>query len=265
MALAGLIILAGILLVLALGDLIAPYAGGIRADAAARLEGPGPGHPFGTDEYGRDLFTRVIHGGRISLALGITATALAMGIALVLGATAGYFGGAIDTLITGIVDTLLCIPPVLFSLAILTALGPGFGNLLVALVVSHVPGFTRLVRSVVLTIAENDYLDAARAFGSGGLQIIRRHVIPNALGPLIVQATLSVARIILIAAGLSFIGLGVRPPAPEWGAMLAEARVFLRRAPHLMIFPAAALALSSLSLNLLGDGLRDALDIRFEA
>jgi peptide/nickel transport system permease protein len=252
------------LFVLIFADIIAPYEKGILLSPADRLTPPGSEYPFGTDEYGRDLFTRIIHGGRLSLSLGFAASAAAMGIAVFFGAAAGFFRGIIDEIITRIMDALLCIPSILLSLAIAAALGPGFGNLLIAMVISHVPGFTRFVRSVVLTIVVNDYIEAARASGTGGLGIIRRHILRNALGLIIVQATLASARIVLIAAGLSFIGLGVRPPAPEWGAMLSEARLFLRRSPYLTLFPAAALVLTSLSLNLLGDGLRDALDVRFE-
>jgi peptide/nickel transport system permease protein len=263
-AAAALAVLAAVILLLLLADLIAPLEKGIALNPAARLAPPGREHLFGADEYGRDVFTRVIHGGRLSFSLGFAASAAAMLIALIPGCAAGFFGGIADEIITRIMDAFLCIPSILLSLAAAAALGPGFGNLLIAMVISHVPGFTRFVRSLTLTIVVNDYIEAARASGASAPVIISRHILRNALGPVIVQVTLSSARIILIAAGLSFIGLGVRPPAPEWGAMLSEARLFLRRAPHLTVFPSAALVLTSLSLNLLGDGLRDALDTRFE-
>jgi peptide/nickel transport system permease protein len=187
-----------------------------------------------------------------------------MGFAFLFGAAAGYFGGLLDEIIMRIMDTILCIPYILLCLAIVAALGPGLLNLKIALVVSYIPNFTRLVRSVTLSIVKNDYIEAARACGIGDLKIIFRHVLRNALGPMAVQAAMAVSGMILLAAGLSFIGLGVRPPAPEWGAMLSEAREFLRRAPHLMVFPGTAILLTALSLNLLGDGLRDALDVRLD-
>jgi peptide/nickel transport system permease protein len=263
-AVAALFVLVVMLLILIFADIIAPYGKGILLRADARLTPPGDAFPFGADEYGRDVFTRVIHGGRLSLSLGFSASLIAMAIALILGSVAGYFRGLPDEIITRVMDAFLCIPSILLSLTVAAALGPGFGNLLIAMVISHVPGFTRFVRSLVLTIVVNDYIEAARAAGTRGMKIIFRHILRNALGPVVVQTTLASARIILIAAGLSFIGLGIRPPAPEWGAMLSEARLFLRRSPHLTLFPGAALVLTSLSLNLLGDGLRDALDVRFD-
>jgi peptide/nickel transport system permease protein len=252
------------LFVLIFADFIAPYEKGIALSPADRLSPPKSGHLFGTDEYGRDVFTRVIHGCRFSLSLGFAGSVIAMVIALIFGSLAGFFRGITDEIITRVMDAFLCVPSMLLSLAIAAALGPGFGNLLIAMVISHVPGFTRFVRSVVLTVAANDYIEAAGASGTGYVGILSRHILRNVMGPVIVQTTLASARIILIAAGLSFIGLGIRPPAPEWGAMLSEARLFLRRSPHLTVFPAAALVLTSLSLNLLGDGLRDALDVSFE-
>jgi peptide/nickel transport system permease protein len=263
-ALAGLFIVSVFLITAILADLISPYAGGIEMNDAVRLQAPGPAHPFGTDNYGRDVFTRVIHGGRFTLSLGIAAAALSLFFAFVLGSLAGYFGGRIDGFIMRIMDTILCVPGILLSLAVVAALGPGARNLLIAVAVSYVPHFTRLIRSVVLTIVKNDYIEAARASGTGPVGIVCRHVIRNALGPIIVETAMAIAAIILFSAGLSFIGLGVQPPAPEWGAMLSDAREFLRRAPHLMIFPGAAIVLSSLSFNLLGDGLRDVLDPRIE-
>jgi peptide/nickel transport system permease protein len=263
-AMAALAVFTMMLAILILADRIAPYEKGILLNPASRFAPPGEEHLFGADEYGRDVFTRVIHGGRLSLSLGFIASTVAMLFALIPGCAAGLFGGIVDEIITRIMDAFLCIPSILLSLVVAAALGSGFGNLLIALVISHIPGFTRFVRSLTLTIVVNDYIEAARASGTSGLGIIIRHILPNALGPILVQTAFVSARIILIAAGLSFIGLGVRPPAPEWGAMLSEARIFLRRAPHLMFFPSAALVLTSLSLNLLGDGLRDALDVRFE-
>jgi peptide/nickel transport system permease protein len=239
---------------------ISPLENGIRQDPGIRLRGPGREHIFGTDDYGRDLFTRIIHGGRVSLFLGFGAAALSMAIAFVFGSIAGYAGGLIDEIIMRIMDAVLSIPYMLLALAIVAALGPGTGNLFIAIVVSYVPSFTRIIRSVVLTITENDYITAARVNGLGDIAIIHRHIFRNAVGPVIVQAALSVTGMMLLTVGLSFIGLGVNPPVPEWGAMLSSSREFLRRAPHLMFFPAAAIVVTALSLNLVADGIRDALE-----
>jgi peptide/nickel transport system permease protein len=263
-AMAGLVVLSVFVAAALCADFISPYSEGIRQNSAERLSWPSAAHPFGTVNFGRDVFTRILHGARFSIALGLSTITLAMSIALVLGSLAGYFGGRLDEIIMRIMDTVMCIPSILLSLAIVTVLGPGLLNLMLAIAVGSVPGFTRLIRSVVLTITESDYIEAAKAAGSGHAKIIFTHVIRNALGPLIVYATTSIAGIILMAAGFSFIGLGVRPPAPEWGAMLSDARENLRRAPYLMFFPGVSILLTALSFNLLGDGLRDALDPRLK-
>ncbi|MDR2247249.1 MAG: ABC transporter permease [Treponema sp.] len=241
-------------------DVISPSENGIRQDPGIRLQGPDREHIFGADDYGRDLFTRIIHGGKISLLLGFGAAALSMAIAFVFGSIAGYAGGLVDEIIMRIMDAVLSIPYMLLALAIVAALGPGTGNLFIAIVVSYIPNFTRIIRSIVLTITENDYIIAARVNGLGDIAIIHRHIFRNAVGPVIVQAALSVTGMMLLTVGLSFIGLGVNPPAPEWGAMLSSSREFLRRAPHLMFFPAAAIVVTALSLNLVADGIRDALE-----
>ncbi|MDR1965602.1 MAG: ABC transporter permease [Synergistaceae bacterium] len=256
----GLIVIVILVVVAIFADMISPYERGIRQNSKARLQPPCAEHIFGTDHFGRDVFTRVIHGARISLFIGTATTFISMFVALVLGSVAGFYGGIVDEAIMRAIDTVMCIPGMLLSLAVVAALGQGLGNLMVAIAVSSVPGFTRLIRSVVISIAETDFIEAARASGTSEFMIIIRHVLPNSMGPLIVQSTMSIARMILFAAGFSFIGLGVQPPAPEWGAMLADAREFLRRAPYLMFFPGTSILLASLSFNLLGDGLRDALD-----
>jgi peptide/nickel transport system permease protein len=259
-AAAAFAVLAVIVFFVLFAGIIAPYENGIRQDSRLRLQGPSREHLFGTDDYGRDVFSRVIHGGRTSLLLGLGATALSMTIAFVFGSIAGYFGGLIDEVIMRIMDAILSIPYMLLALAIVAALGPGIENLFIAIVVSYIPNFTRIIRSIVLTIVENDYIAAARVNGLGNTAIIYRHVLRNALGPVIVHAALSVTGMILLAVGLSFIGLGVNPPVPEWGAMLSASREYLRRAPHLMFFPAAAIVVTALSLNLVADGIRDAVE-----
>jgi peptide/nickel transport system permease protein len=183
-----------------------------------------------------------------------------MAIAFVFGSIAGYAGGPADEIIMRVMDAVLSVPYMLLALAITAALGPGTGNLFIAIVVSYIPNFTRIIRSIVLTITQNDYITAARVNGLGDIAIIYRHILRNALGPIVVQTALSVTGMMLLAVGLSFIGLGVNPPAPEWGAMLSSSREFLRRAPHLMFFPAAVIVITALSLNLVADGIRDALE-----
>jgi peptide/nickel transport system permease protein len=259
-ATAGLAVLAAIVLVTLFAGAIAPPENGIRQNPGIRLQGPSREHIFGTDDYGRDLFARIVHGGRISLLLGFGAAALSMAAAFVFGSIAGCAGGLADEIIMRIMDALLSIPYMLLALAIVAALGPGAKNLFVAITVSYIPNFTRITRSVVLTIMENDYIAAARINGLGDIAIIRRHILRNAAGPIAVQAALSVTGMILVSVGLSFIGLGVNPPTPEWGAMLSSSREFLRRAPHLMFFPAAAIVITALSLNLAANGIQDALD-----
>ena len=263
-AMIGLFIVAIFVFIAIFADLISPYEKGIAQNSKRLLKPPSVEYVFGTDHLGRDVFTRVIHGTRVSLTIGIATTAVSVFFGMILGACAGYYGGKIDEIIMRILDTVTCIPSMLLSLAIVAALGSGLRNLMTAIAVSSVPGFARLIRSVVLTVVENDFIKAAKACGTRDPRIIYRHILPNAMGPIIVQATMSIAGMILLAAGLSFIGLGIQPPAPEWGAMLSEAREYLRRAPYLMAFPGVAILLAALSFNLLGDGLRDALDPRLK-
>jgi len=241
-------------------DFIVPYKTAVSQNAKMRLNRPGNGYIFGTDAYGRDVFARVIHGSRISLTIGLFTTFFSVIIGGFLGACAAYYGGKTDNIIMRIMDTLTCIPAILLALAIIAALNANMQNLLIAITIASVPGFTRLIRSVILTVAEQDYIEAAKSYCTGDFRIILKYILPNAMGPIIVQATMSIADMILAAAGLSFIGMGVQPPTPEWGAMLSEAREYMRTAPYLLFFPGACILLSALSLNLIGDGLRDALD-----
>jgi peptide/nickel transport system permease protein len=179
-----------------------------------------------------------------------------------LGCLSGYIGGWFDTIVMRIMEMFSCIPGVLLALAIVAALGQGMRNLVIAMVISLIPGFTRIIRALILPIVDQDYIEAARACGTRTGRIIWRHILPNVMGPIIVQATMAVSSVIISAAGLSFIGMGVQPPDPEWGAMLSQGNEFIRRAPYLVIFPGLAIVLSALSFNLVGDGLRDALDPR---
>ena len=259
-AMIGLVILVVILLIALGADLIVPYEKVISQSGAQRLQPPSAAHWFGTDEYGRDLFARVIHGSRYSLFIGVATSLIALVIGAILGASAGYFGGMVDSIISRITDVFLCVPPILLSLAVVAALGGNLRNLIIAITISSIPGNVRLIRSVVMTVAEEDYIEAARSYGASKKRIIFRYVLPNAMGPIIVNTTMSISAMILPAAGLSFIGMGIQPPAPEWGALLSDAQAYMFTAPYMLIFPGLFIILAALSFNLVGDGLTDALD-----
>ena len=259
-AVAGLIMLSIIFLLLLFADVIAPYANATHQDLATKLQAPSFAHLLGTDAFGRDLFARIVHGGRTSLTIAILATISSCILGSALGAIAGYFGGRVDSLIMRTLDIFMSIPDILFTMAVVFALGAGFINLLLALTLAYFTNYVRLVRSQVLNLAELDYVEAARAGGSSSARIIITHILPNAMGVIIVNTTLNVAKIILYESTLSFLGLGMPPPAPEWGLLLADAREYMRVAPYLMFFPAMAIVLCATSVNLIGDGLRDALD-----
>jgi ABC-type dipeptide/oligopeptide/nickel transport system permease subunit len=221
-----------------------------------------PQHILGIDGNGRDEFTRLLYGARLSLMIGLTTVSFAIVIGTVLGALAGYFGGWVDNLIMRIMDVLLAFPSLLLAIAIVTVLGPGLQNALLAIGIVSIPAYARVVRASVLSVREMDYVSATRALGGNTGQILFRRILPNALTPLIVQGTLGIATAILDAAALSFLGLGAQPPTPEWGSMLGSERAQVFTSPHLVFFPGVAIALTVLSFNLLGDGLRDALDPR---
>lgn len=261
LAMFGLIVITIMIVFAMCADLIVDYEeGAIRQHSELRLQAPSMEHPFGTDSYGRNQFARVIHGARISLSLGFFTTLISLGVGGLLGAMCGYYGGVFDEVVMRLMDILLSIPTLLMAIAIVSALGPTLTNLLVAITISQIPGFTRVVRSSVLSVVGEDYIEAAKMGGSGDLRIIIHDVLPNAIGPIIVQGTMAIASMILMAAGLSFIGLGVQPPQPEWGTMLNQAREYMREYPYLVTIPGICIAVSVFSINLVGDGLRDALD-----
>lgn len=265
-ALFGLAILVIFVLVALFADVIVPYENAIAQDASVRLDGPSAEHIFGTDKYGRDVFAQIVHGSRRSLTLGIGTTLLSVVIGGLIGALCGFYGGKLDAIVMRICDIVMCIPALLFALAVVAALGADMINLIIAITIISVPSYIRVIRSVILSIVEQDYIYAARLCGTSNWKIILHHVLPNAMGPIIVQASMNVASMMLTAAGLSFIGMGVQQPTPEWGAMLNEARdSMLDGHLHLLLFPGVAIALSALSLNLVGDGLRDALDPRLKS
>lgn len=265
MAMLGLVILI-ILVVLALfADVIADYETVvIKQNLSNRLVPPNSENWLGTDEFGRDIFARLIHGARVSLKVGILAVGLSIIIGGTLGAIAGFYGGYIDNVIMRIMDIFLAVPSILLAIAIVSALGPSIINLMIAISISSVPRYARIVRASVLSIRDQEFIEAAKAIGASNARIIFKHIIPNSLAPVIVQGTLGVASAILSTAGLSFIGLGIQPPDPEWGSMLSGGRQYLRYAWWVTTFPGVAIMITILSLNLLGDGLRDALDTRLK-
>ena len=259
-ALIGLILLLMIVVLLLCAEMLIPYEAAIKQDVRSALAGPSAEHVFGCDTYGRDILARIVHGGRTSLSIALWATVCSCVVGSLLGAVAGYFGGIIDSVIMRALDLFMSVPDILFTMAVVFALGANFVNLLIALTISFFPNYVRLVRSQVLTLAEQDYVEAARAGGSNNARIICSHILPNAVGVIIINVTLNVARIIIYESTLGFLGLGMPAPHPEWGMMLSEAREVMRVAPHMMFFPAAAIVLCACSINLVGDGLRDALD-----
>ena len=226
----------------------------------ARLEPPSLEHPLGTDDFGRDILSRMIYGSRISLRIGGASITAALLVGTLLGLWAGYWGGWTDTLIMRCMDLLLAFPSILLAIAIVAVAGPGIDNAIMAVSVVLIPQFARLVRSSVLTVRETAYVEAARALGAGQMRILFVGILPNCMAPIIVQTTLGLGTAILDAAGLSFLGLGAQPPMPEWGAMLAGGRELLFEAPWVMTFPGLAIFIVVLAINLFGDGLRDALD-----
>ena len=263
LAMLGLALMSAILLLAVFADVIADYdTKVVGMNMAERLQTPSAKHWFGTDGYGRDVFARIIHGSRLSLSLSIISMLIAVAVGSMIGAISGYFGGRVDDVLMRLMDMLLAIPPMLMSISIVAALGRSMANLMLALALAYMPVFARVIRSSILSVKDQEFVEAARACGTSDARIILRHIIPNAVGPIIVQATLAMGSSILTISSLSFMGMGIQPPQPEWGTMLYEGRDLIRTSPYLVIFPGAAIAVSVLSLNLLGDGLRDALDPR---
>jgi peptide/nickel transport system permease protein len=252
----GVVVLAAVL-----APLISPFDP-IKTNQRLSLEAPSLAHLMGTDRFGRDVFSRVVWGGQISLPIGLVSVGIGLLFGVSVGLLAGYYGGWIDAISMRMVDLLLAFPGILLALAIIAILGGSLTNLMIAVGISAIPDYVRITRGTVLSLKQREFVLAARVIGCRGPTIMLRHVLPNVMAPLIVLATLGMAAAIITGSALSFLGLGIKPPTPEWGNMLAEGREFLQHAWWVAFFPGAAIMLTVLSINLLGDGLRDALDPR---
>ena len=259
LAAVGILLLAGFILCGAAAPWLAPYSPS-AIHLTQRLQSPSAAHWAGTDELGRDTLSRLLFGARISLSVSVTVVSVSLALGLAVGGLAGYLGGWVDTVLTTFaMNTFLALPGILLAIAFAAFLGPGFSNLVLALSVGGWAGYARLVRAQVMAVREREYIDAARALGAGGPRIFFRHILPNIIQPVLVQATIGMAGVILAEATLSFLGLGIPAPAPSWGSMLNNARLHLLDSPHLVLFPALAIAAAVLGFNFLGDALRDQL------
>ena len=263
-AMVGLVLLILLLLIVVFADQIAPYEKAIQQDVFNKLQPPSAEHIMGTDTFGRDVLARLVHGGRTSLTIALLASITSCIFGSLLGAIAGYFGGKVDMLIMRALDIFMSIPDLLFTMVVVAALGASIPVLIVAMTLSYFTNYVRLVRSEVLNLCEQEYVEASRAGGAGAMRIILTHIIPNTMGIILVNLTLNVASLVIYQSTLSFIGLSLPQPMPEWGSMLSEARQYMLRAPYLMAFPAIAIVLTAFAVNLLGDGLRDAMDPRLK-
>lgn len=263
-ALAGTFIVVFFVLLAIVGPLFVPQAIN-EQNFSLRLQAPSSQFWFGTDDFGRDIFSRIVHGARLSLTVGFFAVIFSAVIGSFLGIISGYYGKWIDTIISRFFDIMLAFPSILLAIAVVSILGPSLQNALIAIAIINVPNFGRLIRSKVLSVKQEEYVMAARAIGMSDARILWRHILPNSMIPVIVQGTLSIATAIIEAAALGFLGLGAEAPQPEWGKMLADSRQYLMTAPWTLIFPGLAIMLTVLGFNLMGDGLRDALDPKMKS
>ena len=262
LAMAGLFLLLLMMLAILAAPLYVPYEQVVKQNIVDKFTPPCAEYWFGTDQFGRDLFARIVYGGRISLFMGLAVVAISFVAGCALGGAAGYFGGKVDSGIMRIVDMFMAIPAMLLSMAVVAALGTGVDKLLVALSISQIPRFTRVVRSSIMTLRNQEFVEAAKCCGTSSARIILKHILPNGMGPVIVSATLTLGQVILSIASLGFLGIGVSSPTPEWGTILSENKVHIRYYPYLGLIPGICIALAVMAVNFIGDGLRDALDPR---
>ncbi|KAJ49356.1 peptide/nickel transport system permease protein/oligopeptide transport system permease protein [Clostridium tetanomorphum] len=258
-ALVGMIIILLLILMALLGKFIMPYDPYV-GDLSQSLQAPSSAHIFGTDEQGRDILSRIIDGTKISLRVGVTSVAIALSIGTVIGSLSGYYGGKVDMFLMRIMDIILAFPSLLLAIAFMSALGKGIDKAVIAISIVTIPEYARIVRGCILSVKENEYVQAAKVIGNNDITIIFKHILPNVMSPIIVRATLGISTAILETSALGFLGLGVEPPLAEWGSMLGAGRGYFYNAPHIVLFPGIAITLTVLAFNLFGDGLRDALD-----
>ncbi|MGJ7911601.1 nickel transporter permease [Neobacillus sp. LXY-1] len=259
LALVGLIIVLFFIILAIIAPVIAPYSFKEQV-LTDRMQAPSSKHWFGTDDFGRDIYSRIVYGARISLWVGFFSVLGSVVIGTLLGIIAGYYGRWVDTIISRIFDIMLAFPSILLAIAVVSILGPSLQNALIAIAVINIPNFGRLVRSKVLSVKQEEYIMAARAIGMRDTRILLKHILPNSISPVIVQATLAIATAIIEAAALGFLGMGAQAPTPEWGKMLADSKNYITQAPWTLFFPGIAIMLTVLGFNLMGDGLRDVLD-----
>ena len=264
LAMCGMFILIIMMLAILLAPLYVDYDMVYKQHIIENFHAPSAEHPFGTDQFGRDLFVRIIYGGQISLFVGLAVVGMSFVIGCVLGGVAGYFGGVVDQLVMRVVDMFMAVPAILLSMAVVAALGNGTDKMLIALTVAQTPRFTRVVRSSIMTLRNQEFVEAAKCCGTSSARIIFKHILPNGIGPVIVSATLTLGQVILSIASLGFLGIGVASPTPEWGTILSENKAFIRYYPYLGLIPGSCIALSVMAVNFIGDGLRDALDPRMK-
>lgn len=260
LAMLGVFMFAFIVAVTIIAPMFIPYEMVISQDVRNRLQSPNAEHIFGTDELGRDMFARILYGGRISLLCGIAIIAIAFVFGAVIGGVSGFIGGKIDTVLMRIVDALMAVPPALLAMAIITAMGNGVFNLVLALAIAQIPRFARTVRSSVLTLRNMEYIEAAKCYGSSSMRTIVKHILPNGIGPIVVSATLTLGAVILSISSMGYLGLGVASPTPEWGTIISENKINIRYYPYLGLIPGLCIMFSVMAVNFIGDGLRDAFD-----
>lgn len=260
LAMLGVFMFIFIVAVTIIAPIFIPYEMVISQDVRNRLQGPSREHIFGTDELGRDMFARILYGGRISLLCGIAIIAIAFVFGAIIGGVSGFIGGKVDTVLMRVVDALMAVPPALLAMAIITAMGNGVFNLVIALAIAQIPRFARTVRSSVLTLRNMEYVEAAKCYGSSSMRTIIKHILPNGIGPIVVSATLTLGAVILSISSMGYLGLGVASPTPEWGTIISENKINIRYYPYLGLIPGLCIMFSVMAVNFIGDGLRDAFD-----